>query len=77
MDSDGLCDPTTRTIYVRCGMSESEKTSTILHELIHAIFFESGLHHTSVSEDLIEIICHAVSETIHEQFRVIKRKQKS
>lgn len=36
----GLCDSTTRTIYIEKNLNSDEKISVFLHELFHAIAFE-------------------------------------
>ena len=36
----GLCDPNTRTIFMRLGMSETEIIKTFIHEVFHALSIE-------------------------------------
>ena len=40
IECDGLCDPSTYTIYIRTKQSKTETFATFLHELFHAIEFE-------------------------------------
>lgn len=40
----GLCDPESRTIYVKKGLSKSMLFRTVTHELLHAIEFEMDLN---------------------------------
>jgi hypothetical protein len=36
----GLCDPSTRTIYLKKGMSKSQLFRTFIHEILHGLEFE-------------------------------------
>lgn len=42
MDIDGLCDNPTQTIYVRNTLTEVAQKDTLIHELLHAIWYVSG-----------------------------------
>ncbi len=49
IDSDngkciGTCDYITRTIEIKRTLSKDSKLRTYLHEVLHAAWFESGLH---------------------------------
>ncbi len=37
----GMCDPNTRQIIIKNGMSEAKQIKTLVHELLHSIEFES------------------------------------
>lgn len=40
-ECSGLCDPRGRSIYIESGLDKKERVRTFLHELIHAIDFET------------------------------------
>lgn len=69
-DSMGECECTNRIIYIKDGLEEEEEVATFLHELLHAIMFESGIHCTSVSSDVQEIICENISLELARLFKV-------
>lgn len=73
-DADGLTDGANRVIYLRHGLG-GEKLTTFLHELIHAIMYESGIHHTELSAAAEELICHNVAEEFTSQFIFRKRRR--
>lgn len=56
--NEGECDPDTMTIHVSL---VGNPLRTFIHEFIHAVAFGSAIHQTSMSDDLMEIICEQVS----------------
>lgn len=64
-DSDGYCDHTTKEIVVVDLVNEPQDPQTVgniqayqdkvfRHELVHAFFFESGLHDYAINETLVD-----------------------
>lgn len=62
-------------IEVNSNLSKEKSDITICHELIHSVFFRSGLDQTAIGHDLQEIICDQVSKVICENY-TLKRKIK-
>ena len=54
-------------------LSKETQEVTLLHELIHAVFFRSGILNTKVSPDAEEIICDQVAKVIQENFKLVKK----
>lgn len=67
---DGNCDPKTKTINLLKSVRDRE---TLLHELIHAIFFEGGLCQ-GISEEMTEVVCQQVAQVITKNFRLVAKK---
>lgn len=67
-DKEGL-------IEINTDMDESKTNISILHEVLHSIFFRSGLDQTNIGHDLQEIICDQFAKAICENF-TLKRKIK-
>lgn len=44
MDGAGLCDFSAGVIYLRTGLQGGDAEGTLLHEIIHGILHESGIH---------------------------------
>ena len=59
--------PNEGIIYINKSLNDEQQLRTLLHELTHAIVHRSGLRFTlSWSEDLEEILCEAMANTIYE-----------
>lgn len=56
-------------------LTKETQEITLIHELIHAVFFRAGVLNTKVSEDIEEIICDQVAKVITENFKLTKNKQ--
>lgn len=46
---------------------------TLLHELVHAVFFRSGVLNAKISSDLEEVISDQLAKVIIENFKLVKR----
>ena len=44
MPSAGMCDFSAGVIWLRSGLKGSDADATLLHESVHAVLHESGLH---------------------------------
>lgn len=42
VDCDGLCSSSTRTIFIESGLEPKFKFDVLIHEMLHAILYESG-----------------------------------
>lgn len=73
---DGLCCKKTRTITLDRYLKDTEKTSTYLHELLHAVLYELKINQTSLDSDVEEIIVAGIEEFIMENF-TFRLKKKS
>lgn len=71
----GCYDYETKTIVVDASLKKADYMSTLLHEIIHALFHRAGLHQAQIPEALEEIICEQVSTVLTENFNLtVKRK---
>ena len=71
-DLAGLCEPNRRVIYINIDFEPIEET--LLHELFHAEFAESGLHQTnSWNHDLEELVVETLSKSTAHLFFLRRR----
>jgi len=71
-DLAGLCEPNRRVIYINTDFEPIEET--LLHELFHAEFSESGLHQTNVwNHDLEELVVEMLSKAMAHLYNLRKR----
>lgn len=49
----GYCDNNNRVIYINNNLSKATTSSTILHEIIHAIWYQSGLSALELEEETV------------------------
>lgn len=72
----GLCDPDKRIIYIDRLLPPDEKAKTFLHELGHAILFESHLNESGGVEGFVEeVIVSAYADAFYELFDIKMRKE--
>lgn len=64
--SDGL-------IEINNKIPKETQEVTLVHELIHAVFYRAGIHNAKVSHDIEEIICDQISKVITENFKLVKK----
>lgn len=60
----GLCDFNAGTIWLRSGLKGRDADDTLLHEVIHAILHESGIHFnmtTEFTETVVRAMEHGLS----------------
>ena len=63
MKDYGSCDFGSGTIWLRSGLKADEAEATLLHEAIHAILHEAGLHYnwtTDFSESVVRALEHGL-----------------
>ena len=67
----GTCD-TSRKIILICntGQTEDDVFETFLHELNHAIYYETGLSFTSINADVEEIIVNQFAAVYMKLFKL-------
>ena len=78
-DAEGniaLCDKQTGEITLDENIKDDGIDSVsraLLHELVHAVFFRTGLDQTSIDDDLQEVICENIANCIGESFWIIPK----
>ena len=70
-DYAGTCDISKKKIDVSL---DYDVEATLLHELIHAVIYESALNQCNISSDAKEIICEQVSRVIVDNFKLSIKK---
>lgn len=63
MKDYGLCDYDNKCILLKTGMSTTQREETILHEVLHAILYESGIgfkFDTSTEEAVVRALEHGL-----------------
>ena len=55
LDQVGSCNPNTKEIKIKSGLSEKETVNTMLHERIHVLGFERELNLTEAQVEGIEL----------------------
>lgn len=65
-DCLGLCFPETKEIHLHKSIRDRD---TMIHEIVHAIFFEGGLCQ-GISREMTEVVCQQVAQVIHKNFRI-------
>lgn len=58
----GLCDPNTRTIYIEQDLPEDIFLETLIHEYIHAVWFECGVPDTEISMDMQHMLLNPLAK---------------
>lgn len=69
----GYCQKSPIEIYINKKLTNDEKSSTLNHELIHAIMFRIGLDQI-ISPETQELLCESIGNFIHENYS-FKRKR--
>ena len=64
----GLCDPSTRTIWIEKSLESKMSIITLFHELFHAYTRRSGIYNAQLSHDLEEIVADQFATVIAENF---------
>lgn len=59
MKEAGLCDFSTGIIYLKSGLSNDVAEATLLHEIIHGVLHESGIHF-NWSDEFTESVVRAL-----------------
>jgi len=70
----GDCDPDTETIKIQKGLKHKSRTHTLLHEMLHAVLFRTGVFQ-GLDEKMIEVIVDSCATAILENFRLVKIKK--
>lgn len=56
----GLTDPRAKTIYINSDVAQSDSRDTVIHELLHVIYFRRGFDTSGQYEDLISQRAHEI-----------------
>jgi hypothetical protein len=70
-DENGHCDPSSRTIFVRSGMDEDEKSAVIFHELGHFLWYRLFGNAEECNEEQLCRLCEFFS-TFSAELVIIK-----
>ena len=73
MSELGLYDNQNNIIYLNKNQTDEELLKTLLHELIHALQFKSGIHQ-AVSGELLEVMAETGSVLFFELFLKTPKK---
>lgn len=65
--ADGLCNKTSKIIYIHSSLSNAEKNRVLIHEVMHAIIHETAIDE-AVGRGTEEIICENVAQVLCELF---------
>lgn len=68
-DLDGACCPKSRLIYLDKRIKDQLLDETLLHEIIHAWQFESGISEVT-SEEILEVSCAQLSKFLLSIFSI-------
>jgi hypothetical protein len=68
---DGLCEGSTRTIYID---SRADYKVTFLHEFFHAVLDEYGFSVVEIPGPVEEFLVQTLAVELHESFIVRKRR---
>lgn len=60
-------------IEVNTAMNRETQEVTLIHELVHAVMYRSGVTNTKISSDTEEVICDQVAKVITENFKLVKK----
>lgn len=55
-DTYGQCDTEHLAIHLATNIPESRKGETLLHEVLHAIYYEYGLSHVNDEEGIVSLL---------------------
>lgn len=69
-------DPVSKTIVMDASLSKEEYLSTLIHEVIHAVFHRAGLSQAKISASVQEIICEQIATTIFENFSLGPKRKR-
>ena len=65
----GECNPTTKQIKILNSLSKEQKDSTLLHEIIHAVFTETRAD-TKISAKAEEKICRLIEKLFIKKLKI-------
>lgn len=71
---EGLCDLDEKIIYLDRSVPETKRAQVYLHEELHAVIFELGLHLTSLSSDAEEVLVQGIARHILETYSLREQK---
>jgi hypothetical protein len=72
----GFYDPQNKQIRIDPRLKGAAFTSTLLHEMVHALFDRGGLAQTRIPSSLEEIICEQLSTIILENFELTPKRKR-
>ena len=67
---DGYFDPQSLTIHIEKTLKGDEKSHTLIHEMVHAVFHRVSINQTSLHPDVQEIICDSIATALTENFKI-------
>jgi hypothetical protein len=59
-DSDALCEPSTKVISLKKGISKATERENLIHEIFHAVLFEVGISDQHISIDQEHFVIGAI-----------------
>lgn len=74
IESHGMCCTDKKMIIINKDEKGDELVKTLMHELVHAIWHETGLNQTSIHQDVQEIIAENVSNCFFQNFDIKLKK---
>lgn len=77
VECDGLCVSEKREIWVCHGLPEAEAFQIFMHEYLHAVFIEKGIHLLSIPPEVEEMLVHGISKELCETFSLKLKTQRS
>lgn len=72
----GYFDPEKNEIVIDANLKGMDFLSTLVHEIIHAVFTRGGLRQAKISPSLEEIICEQISVVLTENFSLHKKRKR-
>ena len=76
MNQDNICGHylyNENLIEINNQMNKETQEVTLIHEIIHAVFFRAGILNAKVSHDIEEVIADQISKVINENFKLVKK----
>lgn len=74
-DALGLTIPQTKTIEIVHGLQKDELEYVFIHEVVHAILAEKGMYIAGLSQEMEEMICHAIAKEFPKIFKMSVKTQ--
>lgn len=65
----GILYPSQCQMFLDKSLPPADELHTIIHEMVHAVIFRTGIDQTKISEDLEEILCENVATAVVENWK--------
>lgn len=72
-NADGMYSIDKSLIELDSELSKDEKLRALIHELVHVVWLRIGLQSTKVSEDIEEILCEAIANSVSENLKKLNK----